>query len=161
MTLDDLEDDDFDTLDEVDWLNVDEEFIDDDSLDTISFHDIDCAWWENDDCDARSAATGQPTKSASAELPYNAASVNGRAIEWKGPLWDAIDAMADFRYSPTKPKRQRRPSHVIAVENAVELAMRIAVEEDRVRRLDDINARLGFGFRNRPDSLPAGREVRE
>jgi hypothetical protein len=58
------------------------------------------------------------------ELPYGAVSMSkpdGRAMEWQGPLWDAIAEWASL------PPTRRGPA-VVRVLDAVHVAMRLAVE---------------------------------
>ena len=63
-------------------------------------------------------------------IPYEVVSVStgGRAMEWKLPLWEAIH---DFERAVTMDQRMRA---VARVEEAVEQAMRLALEVDRRRR---------------------------
>lgn len=55
---------------------------------------------------------------------YQAVSVNERGMEWKVPLWHAIQQWAD-----SVPVSDERMNAVVAVEDAVVMAMRIAIEE--------------------------------
>jgi hypothetical protein len=60
-------------------------------------------------------------------VPYRAVSMSDgcRALEWKAPLWTAIE---NWRESVAN-ESVGRALAVVAVENAVELAMRVAIEE--------------------------------
>jgi hypothetical protein len=76
---------------------------------------------------AREILTGSqqstpPVESVENGLPYKAVSVNGRALEWKVPLWDAIVRWATAR------NQNDKAVHAVAVENAVEAAMLLAIE---------------------------------
>lgn len=56
-------------------------------------------------------------------VPYSAMSVNGRGMEWKIPLWNAI-----WQYNVADGTAALEAA-VIAVERAVERAMEIAIDE--------------------------------
>ncbi len=66
---------------------------------------------------------GEPVK-----VPYDALSVNGRAMEWMSPLWDAINAR---NWKDDGSHAAGRVQDVGRVNSAVERAMRLAVECDR------------------------------
>src|SRR5689334_18011236 len=79
--------------------------------------DMDERYWDA----APEGGVHQCSPNVVADLPYDAVSVNGRAMEWKGPLWDAINALPSA--SAMGPDRLRL---VGEIERAVETAMRIA-----------------------------------
>lgn len=63
----------------------------------------------------------EPTQGV--QVPYEAFSANGRGMEWRGQLWDAINAL------PPESTSAGRQYAVVRVEEAVALAMQIAIEE--------------------------------
>lgn len=58
------------------------------------------------------------------DLPYNAVSINGRAMEWKGPLWAAVQRWHEAVLNSSI----GRVEAVVDTEAAVETAMRLALE---------------------------------
>ena len=61
----------------------------------------------------------------SRDLPYEAVSVSGRALEWKAPLWNAI---VEWRAAQAVSDGPRIETACARVEEAVETAMRLAIE---------------------------------
>lgn len=79
---------------------------------------------------------GSGVPPAEVVLPYEAISVNGRAMEWKEPLWAAIQRWA------IAPDLDDKAAWVVEVENAVEVAMRIAVAGAHSSRISVLQVRV-------------------
>lgn len=56
------------------------------------------------------------------DAPYRATSINERAMEWQDPLWAAIHSYCASSLSD-------KELAVVATHEAVEIAMRVAIEE--------------------------------